>query len=78
MSFWQAAIREADDTARAGVLGAIGRREPLSIDLLYGDHEGGQRTISRFAATPAGDEPIWLCSVIRHWNLDRQDPRRVG
>ena len=49
-----------------------------SIELLYSDHEGGQRTISLFSVTPreAGDDPSrWLCSVARHWNLDRPDPR---
>jgi hypothetical protein len=20
-------------------------------------------------------ESVWLCSVVRHWNLDRPDPR---
>lgn len=42
--------------------------------LLYGDHEGGQRMISRFAlaATPKGS---WLAVVGRHWNLDRPNPR---
>jgi hypothetical protein len=46
----------------------------VTIDLLYGDHEGGQRMISRFAlsATPKGS---WLAVVGRHWNLDRPNPR---
>jgi len=53
----------------------------LTIDVLYGDHEGGQRTITRFSLTPRthareDDEPwLWTCSTARHWNLDRADPR---
>jgi hypothetical protein len=65
------------------VRAAIEAGEPLSLDLLYGDHEGGQRTITRFYLTPRhrpaegeDDEPwLRLCSVSRHWNLDRADPR---
>jgi hypothetical protein len=25
--------------------------------------------------TPRDDSPEWINSVIRHWNLDRADPR---
>ena len=41
---------------------------------LYGDHEGGQRTITRFAMLPR-DDGGWIAVVSRHWNLDRTDPR---
>ena len=53
---------------------AIDGGERLTIDLLYGDHEGGQRTISRFGMTPREDGQ-WTCGVIRHWSLDTPDPR---
>ena len=46
----------------------------MTIELLYGDGEGGQRVISRFALLPVGDDD-WLINVSRHWNLDRDDPR---
>ncbi|HEX8771106.1 MAG TPA: hypothetical protein VF711_10105 [Acidimicrobiales bacterium] len=76
VSFWQAAIREPGDPSRAGLIEAIASGQRIGIDLLYADHEGGQRTISRFAVTrPEDGAPDWLCSVTRHWNLDRQDPR---
>jgi hypothetical protein len=55
------------------VLDAIDRGNPLAISLLYGDHEGGQRTISLFIVSQWSE--VWLCSVGRHWNLDRGDPR---
>jgi hypothetical protein len=77
-SFWQGAFREGDpdDLVRFGEV--IGRREPLTVELLYGDLEGGQRTISRFTVVPFGDETDpsnWIVSVTRHWNIDRDDPR---
>ena len=53
---------------------AINERQAMTIDLLYGDHEGGQRTITRFALLPR-DDGGWIASVSRHWNLDRSDPR---
>ena len=46
----------------------------MTVDLMYGDYEGGQRTVSRFAFLPRGDGG-WLLSISRHWNLDRPDPR---
>ncbi len=72
--FWQGAIRDPEDPDREGVLAAITNREGLTIDLLYGDGEGGQRVISRFLVTPAVDE-AWLSAAGKHWNLDRADPR---
>jgi hypothetical protein len=72
--FWQAALRDPNDVLYPGLLDVIERRQTFTIDILYGDHEGGQRTISRFSITPARDAQ-WLCSVVRHWNLDRPDPR---
>jgi hypothetical protein len=83
ISFWQAALRDTADALYAPVRAAIEAGEPLSLDLLYGDHEGGQRTITRFYMVPRhrpaedeDDEPwLRLCSVSRHWNLDRADPR---
>ena len=72
--FWQAALRDPNDALYPGLLDVIQRRQTFTIDVLYGDHEGGQRSISRFIITPARDAQ-WLCSVGRHWNLDRPDPR---
>ena len=74
-SFWQAAIREPDHPHRANVLKGVGAGS-LLIDVLYSDHEGGQRTISRFLVNRwTSEESKWLCSVVRHWYLDRRDPR---
>jgi hypothetical protein len=53
--------------------------QPFTIELLYGDHEGGQRTITRFGLVPrrVGDsgEVRWFPATSRHWPLDRPDPR---
>jgi hypothetical protein len=80
ISFWQAAIRDRDDAQYEALRRAIVARSAILVDILYGDHEGGQRTITRFLLTPrhevADEEPwLWLCSTSRHWNLDRADPR---
>jgi hypothetical protein len=79
IGFWQGAVRDSDDVFYAGLVAAIKERRRFAIELLYSDHEGGQRTISLFGVTPRdtrdADRNQWLCSVGRHWNLDRPDPR---
>jgi hypothetical protein len=72
IGFWEIAYRE-DDPRREEVLAAVERGERFSVDLLYGDYEGGQRVISRFVVIPG--ESGWTLSVFRHWQLDRTDPR---
>jgi hypothetical protein len=50
-------------------------RRGLVVDLLYSDHEGGQRTISRFSAKLRGEnETDWRCAVVCHWALGRPGP----
>jgi hypothetical protein len=72
--FWQGAFRDPNEPLFGIARAAATAQHPVTIDLLYGDHEGGQRMISRFAlaATPNGS---WLAVVGRHWNLDRPNPR---
>jgi hypothetical protein len=72
--FWQGAFREPASPEFTAARDAINGRATLTIDLLYGDFEGGQRTISRFSLLPV-QEQGWLTSVGRHWNLDRPSPR---
>jgi len=70
--YWQGALREPSDELRPAVGEALRASRPLSVDILYRDHEGGQHTISRFGLTPReGSE--WFCSVVRHWSLDGRD-----
>lgn len=77
IGFWQAAFRDTSDRQYEEAIAAVRSREMLTVDILYGDHEGGQRAVSRFTLQPRGDDdkPIWLTSVVRHWNIDRPDPR---
>jgi hypothetical protein len=73
-SFWQGALRDPGDPLFTDVRDAVRRRTQLVLELLYGDMEGGQRTISRFAFNPARDGR-WLIALTRHHYLDRADPR---
>jgi hypothetical protein len=80
VSFWQAALRDSGDPLYGPLREAILAGTGISVDVLYGDHEGGQRTITRFFLTPRSHAPdderwLWMCSTSRHWNLDRDDPR---
>ncbi|MCW2998919.1 MAG: hypothetical protein JWN65_2468 [Solirubrobacterales bacterium] len=69
VGMWQGALREADDDALPRMAAARAERKPFTIDLLYSDQVGGHRTISRFVASPAGDDR-WISYVGLHWNLD--------
>ncbi len=72
--YWQGAFRDRDDPQYDLAQRAVKDREPVTVDILYGDHDGGQRTISRFVMLPMKDEG-WLVSHARQWNVDRPDPR---
>ncbi|HTA14852.1 MAG TPA: hypothetical protein VK781_08350 [Solirubrobacteraceae bacterium] len=75
VGFWQGAIREPDDPFRESLHEAYLAGEALTIDLLYGDHEGGQLTISRFVLTRE-ESDRWRPGVVRHWPLEGTDPRQ--
>jgi hypothetical protein len=80
--YWLGGLYEADaagyDEIRQGLL----EDDVLWVDLLYGDHQGGQRTVARFGVSawsgPAqGDEPDAARTadgqrafVLRYWNVD--------
>jgi hypothetical protein len=74
IGFWQGAFRDpgSDEFIRASQV--IGSRQQFWINVLYGDFEGGQRSISVFAMSPVREQE-WLVTVGRHWNLDRPSPR---
>jgi hypothetical protein len=74
LGFWQGAFRETEDPAFAAAAQAVRDHQPMTVDLLYGDHEGGQHAISRFSLLPHHDGG-WITVVSRHWNIDRADPR---
>jgi hypothetical protein len=45
------------------------------VDVLYGDYEGGQRTIARFGLARHGAGEAYRAEVVRYWNVDGEDPR---
>jgi hypothetical protein len=74
IGFWQGAFRDPNAEEFAEARAGVEAREGITVELLYGDHEGGQRTISRFALLPR-DDGGWIASVARHWSIDGADPR---
>ncbi len=75
VGFWQGVYRDPSVPEFAPTRAAIDDRSSLTVDLLYGDLEGGQRLISRFVLDPRQSDASYVVSVGRHWNLDRPDPR---
>jgi hypothetical protein len=74
VGFWQGTFRHPERSDFAAAKEAIENRDPLSVDNLYSDYEGGQRMVSRFLLAPLPDGG-WIASVGQHWNIDRPDPR---
>lgn len=75
VGFWQGAIRDPEDPCYRILRAALDGPKPLIIDLLYGDQDGGQRTISRFRLLPRQDSEQRISTVAKHWYLDRAAPR---
>ena len=75
VGFWQGAYRDPASPEYAEARAAVESGESLTVDLLYGDLEGGQRIVSRFVLDPRGDGSGYISSVARHWNIDQADPR---
>jgi hypothetical protein len=74
VGFWQGSFRDPTTPDFAEAAAAITMRQAMMVDILYGDHEGGQRVVSRFGMMPR-DDGGWIASAGRHWNIDRADPR---
>jgi hypothetical protein len=84
IGFWQGTFRDPGDPRYERARQVIEARQPWTVELLYGDHEGGQRCVTRFTMLPrASKDPDadpaaelgWFASQSRHWNIDRLDPR---
>lgn len=73
VGFWQGSFRDPRSEGYREARAAIEASQRVSIDVLYGDFEGGQRVVSRFSLTPR--EGNWYASVGFHWNIDRPQPR---
>lgn len=66
LGHWQAALRDTSTelyTAMSEAITSLGR---VTIDLLYGDIEDGQPTITRFVLLPS-ERDKWRCDVTHHW-----------
>jgi hypothetical protein len=74
IGFWQGTFRDPQSDGYRKARRAIEERTDLFVDVMYGDVEGGQRTVTRFAMRPVAEDG-WLVSAGRVWNLDRADPR---
>jgi hypothetical protein len=74
--FWQAAIRSRDDPWHRSLRDAAEQHRRVMIDVMYGDQDGGQRAIARFSVSEWPNVEGERADVVRHWNLDRDDPRR--
>ena len=70
---WEGACRDPDADDFKAVTAAVETGGALVVNLLYGDYEGGQRVISQFNLVHQDDS--WIASVVRHFNVDRPDPR---
>jgi hypothetical protein len=75
IGMWQGALRDRHDPAYQELVESIDAGEPITVELLYSDQVGEQRTITRFGLSPSGEDQEWLASVTRHWFLDRPGPR---
>jgi hypothetical protein len=77
VGFWQGSFRDPATNGFREARRAIEAPQRMSVDVLYGDFEGGQRVISRFLLTPreSDNETRWFTAVGRHWNVDRPQPR---
>ena len=73
--YWESALRDPDEPVFQQMEKSLTDREPFRIDLLYGDQQGSQRTISHFTVLPMSGDEGWYCLASRHWNVDRP-PRR--
>ncbi len=74
LGFWQGALRDPSEELFKFATDAVLERRPMTLDLMYSDVQGGQRTISRFTLRPVGQDQ-WLATVGRHFNLDGRNFR---
>jgi hypothetical protein len=75
--YWLGALRDPSEDGYDEIRRAARAGDLLQVDLMYGDYEGGQRTVARFVLSAWADREAEGCRayVIRYWNIDRDDPR---
>jgi hypothetical protein len=77
VGIWQGAVRDPGDPLHALLTKDASDHAAFTVDLLYTDQVGGQRTISRFGVLP-GEDGGWSVAAARHWYLDAPAPRLGG
>jgi hypothetical protein len=73
--FWEGAYRDPSVEEFKEVTAAIEAGNTLSLSLLYGDFQGGQRVVSQLTLRRGESDDAWLASAVRHFNVDQPDPR---
>ncbi len=73
--FWQGAVRDGDHRSYEPLRAAAERHDRVTIDILYGDQDGSQRTIARFTVADWPRVEGERADVVRYWNLERDDSR---
>lgn len=69
VGFWHGRLR-APDPLLDELRTAVEHSDQVTIWLLYSDHDGGQRTVSRFGVS-VDEEGKWVAAVGKHWLVDR-------
>ena len=65
--FWQAALRDPAAPVYQEIAQAVATGGRVTVDVLYGDHEGGQPSVTRFVLLPVAG--AWRCDATRYWSL---------
>jgi hypothetical protein len=65
-------VRDRSDPLYEPLATAARNRDPITVDVLYTDINGGQRTVSRLAIFP-GQADHWVASLARHWVIDDEE-----
>jgi len=73
IGLWQGAERDPAADVFKVLSAAIAAGDDITLSMLYGDFEGGQRVITQFAVR--GGNQRWLAVAVRHFNVDRPEPR---
>lgn len=69
MTFWQGALRDDTEEVHRVISESIVDGS-LTVELAYLDHEGGQRTFSRFGLIRSEDDGEWWVTLSRHHIAD--------
>jgi hypothetical protein len=85
---WQGALRDPAEPIFSDFKAAGEARQPVTIDLLYSDMNGGQLTVTRLAILPgpgdrsgqddaSGPGHRWIASIGSHWLVDEHTGHRA-